>query len=90
MPDVHLLARRGTDLVPTVTTTRTAAPARVLSLFEVAAELARRGVAMSADRNAQVRTWHPDGVPEDQLDALQARLTVRAGLRVVAGGAAND
>jgi hypothetical protein len=63
-PERTYLPRRGTELVPTVTTTRTAAPARVLSLFEVAAELARRGVAMSADRNAQVRTWHPDGVPK--------------------------
>jgi hypothetical protein len=39
---------------------------------------------------SQLRAWHPDGVPEDQLDALQQRLTVRAGLRVVGGGAANE
>lgn len=60
--------------------------ARVLTHFEAAAELARRGVALSAERHAQIRTWHPDGVPEDQIDDLQARLEVRASLRVVAGG----
>jgi hypothetical protein len=49
------------------------------------------GTAMNRERNAQVAAWYPDGVPEDQLEALQARLTVRAGLRMVAGGAAaND
>lgn len=64
-----------------------AAP-RVLPLFEAAAELARRGTAMSRERNDQVRTWYPDGVPEDEMDALAARLAVRQGLRVVGGGAA--
>ena len=28
-----------------------------------------------------------DGIPEDALEAVKARLTVRAGLRVVNGGA---
>ncbi|HEY0954002.1 MAG TPA: integrase [Roseateles sp.] len=85
-PERTFLPRRGTELQPTVITQ--AAPARVLTLFEVAGELVRRGVAMTAERNAQVRTWHPDGVPEDQLDALAERLQVRAQLRVVAGGGA--
>lgn len=66
---------------------RTQRAVRVLSHFEVGAELARRGVAMNGERHAQVRAWYADGVPEDQLDDLQARLTVRAGLRVVNGGA---
>ena len=39
------------------------------------------------ETSAQVRAWYPDGVPEGELDALHARLTVRSGLRVVAGGA---
>jgi len=86
VPDAAMLPRRGTELAPNLSTTR--APARVLTLFEVAAELARRGVAMSADRNALVRQWFPDGVPDDQVDQLQARLSARAGLRVVAGGGA--
>ncbi len=85
-PERTFLPRRGTELQPTAVTQ--AAPARVLTLFEVAAELARRGVAMSAERNAQVRGWYPDGVAEDELDALQVRLETRATLRVVAGGAA--
>jgi hypothetical protein len=85
-PQHTFLPRRGTELRPTTVTH--AAPARVLTLFEAAAELARRGVAMTAERNAQVRAWHPDGVPEDQLDALASRLQTRAQLRVVAGGGA--
>lgn len=86
-PERTFLPRRGTDVVPAVTTPRMAAPARVLTLFEVAAELVRRGVTMTRETNAQVRSWYPDGVPEAELDALKDRLTVRAGLRVVAGGA---
>lgn len=80
------LPKRGTDLQPNVNVQ--AAPARVLSHFETAAELARRGVAMSQERHTQIRNWYPDGVAEDQLEELVARLTVRAGLRVVAGGGA--
>lgn len=89
-PDRNFMPRRGTDLQPAVTTSSTAMPSRVLSLFEVAAWLADKGVAMTAERNAQVRAWYDAGVPEDELDALQARLSVRAGLRIVAGGAASN
>ena len=67
---------------------RAAKAVRVLTLFEVARDLSAKGVAMTAEKNAQVRSWYPGGVPEDQLDDLLARLTVRAGLRMVAGGAA--
>ena len=86
-PERTFLPRRGTDLAPSITTSRTAAPARVLTPFEASAELVRLGVTMSRETSAQVRAWYPDGVPEDQLQDLQARLTVRSGLRVVAGGA---
>ena len=89
-PERSFLPRRGTELAPNVTTSSTPAAMRVLTLFEAAAELGRSGVAMTGERNALVRSWYPDGVPEDQLEALQARLTVRAGLRMVAGGSAND
>lgn len=63
---------------------------RRFTLFEAAAELARRGVAMSPERNALVAQWHPEGVPEGAFDDLAHRLAVRAGLRVVAGGAAGE
>lgn len=79
------LPRRGTALE--VAGRVTAAPERILSLFEVAAELARRGVAMDADKNRQISQWHPQGVAESALDDLQARLVARAGLRLVGGGA---
>jgi hypothetical protein len=81
LPGATMLPRRGTLLETGASVAKAAA--RVLTLFEVAAELARRGEAMTAERNAQVRAWYPEGVPEDQLDELKARLTVRAGLRVV-------
>lgn len=78
-----VLPRRGTAL--DVATRASAAPERSLSGFEVAAELSRRGVKMDIDKNRLVAQWYPDGVPESELDALQQRLTVRAGLRVVGG-----
>lgn len=86
---VHtFLPRRGTELQTSVTTASTPATAQVLTLFEAASELVRRGVQMTVERNGQIRSWYADGVPEDELDDLQHRLTVRAGLRVVAGGSA--
>ncbi len=85
-PERTFLPRRGTELHTGVTTHT--APARVLTGFEAAAELRRMGVAMDREKTAQLRAWYPGGVPEDQLQALQERLTVRAALRVVAGGGA--
>ncbi len=84
-PERTFLPRRGTDLQTTVSTQK--APARVLNTFEAAAELVRMGLTMTRETSAQVRAWYPDGIPEDELQDLQARLTVRSGLRVVAGGA---
>ncbi|MCK9987429.1 MAG: hypothetical protein AzoDbin1_03901 [Azoarcus sp.] len=81
-PVPAFLPRRGTDLTP-ATTTASAVPERVLNLFEIATELLRRGVTLSAERHAQIAAWHPDGAPESELDQLQHRLTVRAGLRLV-------
>ena len=85
-PERTYMPRRGTDLPTTTRTTQAAA--RVLTAFETATELARMGVTMTRENSAQVRAWYPDGVPEDMLKDLQARLAVRSGLRVVAGGGA--
>ncbi len=85
-PQRTYLPKRGIALPTSTTTSQTATPVRVLSLFEVAAELVRRGMAMSRERNEQIRLWHPEGVPEDQIDALRARLEVRGNLRIVAAG----
>lgn len=76
------MPRRGTELTTSV---QVGAIDRTLTLFEAAGELVRRGVEMNVERNAQVRSWYPDGVPESELDQLQQRLTVRATLRVVGG-----
>ena len=85
-PERTFLPRRGTDLQTTVATHQ--APARLLSGFEAAAELRRLGLTLTREMTASLRAWYPDGVPEDQLQALLERLTVRSSLRVVAGGAA--
>ena len=76
------LPRRGTDLVVGAGAVATE---RSFSLFEAAAELARLGVVMDADKNRLVASWFPDGVPESEIAGLQHRLTVRAGLKVVGG-----
>ena len=86
-PKPSYLPKVGTDLAVTTTTPVTPVPARVLTLFEVASWLASNGVAMTPEKLAQVRGWYAAGVPEDELDAVKQRLTVRSGLRVVNGGA---
>jgi hypothetical protein len=87
LPAATPLPRRGTALQPTAATPAPP-PERVLTRFEIARELAARGVAMSPERNALIRAWHPQGLPESQIEDLKNRLTVRAGLRLVAGGGA--
>lgn len=47
----------------------------MLTAFEAAAELRRMGLEMTREITANLRAWHPDGVPEDQLQALHDRLT---------------
>ncbi|BEU96588.1 DDE-type integrase/transposase/recombinase [Acidovorax sp. DW039] len=86
-PERTFLPRRGTDLNPSVTTPVTTPPERVLTGFEAASALRQKGLEMTREVTANLRAWYPDGVPEGELDALYARLTVRSGLRVVAGGA---
>jgi hypothetical protein len=80
------ITRRGIELPITATTASTPVPVKVLTHFEAARALVDLGVAMSPELLATLKGLHADGVPEDQLEALAARLTVRAGLRVVAGG----
>ena len=78
------IPRRGTELQ---TSTRVAqAEPELLTHFEAAKALVAKGVAMSPELVGTLKSLHPDGVPETELDALVARLTVRAGLRVVGGG----
>lgn len=82
------MPKRGEDLATKVTTTSTPLPVRMLNTFEAAQALVAMGVTMNNELVATLRSLHADGVPEDQLDALHARMTVRTGLRVVAGGGA--
>lgn len=86
-PERTFLPRRGTELQPTAITSSTPVVVRTLSQFEAAQALVAMGVPMSRELVATLRGLHPDGVPETELTALKERLTVRAGLRVVAGGA---
>lgn len=81
-----LLPKRGTDMVPNVTTRSTPLPVPVLTQFVAVQTLVARGVPISPELVATLKNLHPAGVPEDQLDALQARLSVRGGMRLVAAG----
>lgn len=84
LPAATMLPRRGTELEP-ATRVAQAAP-ELLTHFEAAKALAARGVQMSPELVATIKHLHPEGVPDDQVEALEARLKVRTGLRVVAGG----
>ena len=59
-----------------------------ITVFEAARKLVKEeGLVMTAELIATLKSLHPDGtVSEDQIKPLAARLTVRAGLRVVGGG----
>lgn len=87
VPERTYLPKQGAATVLTATTASTPAPVRELNHFEAARALVGLGVAMSPELLATLKNLHPAGVPEDQLGVLAERLTVRAGLRVVAGGA---
>lgn len=80
------LPRQGQAVTPNVTTAASTAAPVLLSHFEAGKQLTAQGVAMSPERYALLRQWHPEGVPEAELQAVAERLAVRAGLRVVAGG----
>lgn len=82
VPDVIPLPRRATELTPAIGTAR-AASERLLTHFQAAQELLRRGVTLTADTHASIAEWHPEGVPETEIEQLQQRLVTRAGLRVV-------
>lgn len=84
LPAATVLPRRGTEL-DTTTRVAQAAP-ELLTHFEAAKALIAKGVAMSPELVITLKGLHPEGVPETEIDALVARLTVRAGLRVVGGG----
>jgi transposase InsO family protein len=85
-PERTFLPRKGEALAVQATTAATPVPARLLTHFEAGQWLTGNGVAMDREVYDKLRAWHPEGVPEDQLAALKDRLTVRSGLRVVAGG----
>ncbi len=85
-PERTFMPKRGAELATMVTTRSTPLPVRTLTQFEAAQALVAMGVTMNAELVSTLRSLHPDGVPENELESLQARLTVRTGLRVVAGG----
>lgn len=73
------LQRRGTDM--DVTSPRV--EEKPWSTTKVAMEFVKRGMEMTAERSRAIAQWYPDGVPESELDALQARLQSRPTLRAV-------
>ncbi len=83
LPAATVLPRRGIEL-QTVARVAQAAP-ELLTHFEAAKALVARGLVMTPELHATLRSIHPEGVPDDQIDALHDRLTVRTTLRVVGG-----
>lgn len=83
LPAVAMLPRRGTELVTGVSVPQ--AEPEVLKHFDAAKALVAKGVVMTPELVGTLKGLHPEGVPVTELDALAARLTVRAGLRVVGG-----
>ena len=86
VPDATLLPRRGTELTTSLRTH--VAQSRMFKGFELAAALVKLGLELTPELAAVLNADYADGWPEDALQDLKARLTVRAGLRVVAGGGA--
>ncbi len=86
LPAATMLPRKGVELQPAVATRE--APAAILNRFEIATRLRAMGMQMDREKLGQIQAWYPDGIAEDELQALFDRLTVRGGLRVVAGGGA--
>ncbi len=84
LPAATVLPRRGTELDTSVQIGGRGP--ELLTHFEAVRALVAKGVAMSPELIGTLKSLHPEGVPEEQLDDLAARLTVRAGLRVVGGG----
>jgi hypothetical protein len=70
----HWMKRRGTALTPTATVDAAPVPERVLNHFEAAREIVNRGMQLNPELNQLIATWHPDGVPEWQIDNLMTRL----------------
>lgn len=67
----HIM-RRGTDMdVPDPVHVELKPLSHLQAAFEMRARLPRQ---LTADDNARIREWYPDGVPEAALDALAARL----------------
>lgn len=66
---------------------RLGAAVRTLTHFDAAHALVARGLAMSAELVATLKSLHPDGVPDAELDALHRRLSVRGQMRVVGSDA---
>jgi hypothetical protein len=84
---VPFVPKAGVALEVGTVTTSTPVPVRMLTQFEAAQALVKHGMVLNAELVATLKNQYPDGVPEDQIEALHARLTVRSGLRVVNGGA---
>jgi hypothetical protein len=86
-PERTWLDRKGSDVVPAVTTAVSAVPVRMLTYFEAMRRLAEQGCKLDAAGFARLKADYPQGVAEDALEQIKTRTLVRTGLRVVAGGA---
>lgn len=86
-PLITFIPKRGNELEVATTTVSTPKPKRMLTAFEAAQTMASRGITMTAQIAAHIKSKCSDeGIAEEDLDALYHSLTVRSSLRVVNGG----
>ncbi len=86
LPAATVLPRRGTELEASASVAQ-AEPAH-LSLFALVTRLVAQGITMTPALRASLQEAYPNGAPETEVPAIAARYSVRAQLRVVAGGGA--
>lgn len=83
------IGKRGTKQQPDVVLP--AQTTRTRNAFEVAQWLTAQGIPASAERNARIKEWYPDGaVPEGELEQLKNKLQSRNHLQVVGGKAVGN
>ena len=83
---VPFVPKTSVPLDVSTVTTSTPKVMRLLTQFEAAQALRVMGMTLNAELVATLKSQYPEGVPEDQIAHLHARLTVRSGLRLVAAG----
>ena len=68
------LPRRGRQMEPATKVNLDPMPEPMLTHFQAALALSKRGLKLSPDANSRIAAWYPDGIPVNQLDDVCDRL----------------